>query len=100
VPTVKSGPHRVILTLGGTLLAFCGTYAWILLKKRWSETDRSDPGRMLAEEMAASVLASTRRFAPVAALQRVAERAERALRHAPERDEKESGGAGATQTAP
>jgi capsule polysaccharide export protein KpsE/RkpR len=65
VPTVKSSPHRVALTWCGTALVFCGTSAWILLRKRWSEIDPTDPGRLLAEEMAASVVTSTRRFVAV-----------------------------------
>ncbi len=65
VPTVKSSPHRVALTWCGTALVFCGTAAWILLRKRWTEIDPTDPGRLLAEEMAASVVTSTRRFVAV-----------------------------------
>ena len=56
VPTVKSSPHRVVLTLCGTALVLCGTVAWILLRKKWTEIDPSDPGRLLAEEMAAAVV--------------------------------------------
>jgi capsule polysaccharide export protein KpsE/RkpR len=63
VPTVKSSPHRVVLTLCGTFLALCGTAAWILLRKRWTEIDPTDPGRLLAEEMARSVAITARRFA-------------------------------------
>src|SRR5580700_4113218 len=62
VPTVKSSPHRVVLTLCGTFLALCGTAAWILLRKRWKEIDPTDPGRLLAEEMATSVAITARRF--------------------------------------
>jgi len=65
VPTVKSSPHRVALTLCGTFLALCGTAAWILLRKRWTEIDPTDPGRLLAEEMATSVAITARRFAAV-----------------------------------
>jgi capsule polysaccharide export protein KpsE/RkpR len=63
VPTVKSSPHRVVLTLCGTFLALCGTAAWILLRKRWKELDPTDPGRLLLEEMATSVAITARRFA-------------------------------------
>jgi uncharacterized protein involved in exopolysaccharide biosynthesis len=65
VPTVKSSPHRVVLTLCGTALVLCGTVAWILLRKKWTEIDPSDPGRLLAEEMAAAVVVRTRRFTAV-----------------------------------
>ena len=63
VPTVKSGPHRVLLTLGGTFVTLCGTVAWILTRKKWKETDPNDPGRVLLEEMGTAVVMSTRRFA-------------------------------------
>jgi capsule polysaccharide export protein KpsE/RkpR len=72
VPTVKSSPHRVALTWCGTALVFCGTAAWILLRKRWTEIDPRDPGRLLAEEMAASVVMSTRRFVAVGSAARCA----------------------------
>ena len=64
-PTVKSSPHRVLLTLCGTGLVICGTAAWILLRKRWTQIDPTDPGRLLAEEMLTAVVVSTRRFAAV-----------------------------------
>ena len=60
VPTVKSGPHRVLLTLGGTFVTLCGTVAWILTRKKWKETDSNDPGRVLLEEMGTAVVMSTR----------------------------------------
>jgi capsule polysaccharide export protein KpsE/RkpR len=72
VPTVKSSPHRVALTWCGTFLAFCGTAAWILLRKRWTEIDPTDPGRLLAEEMATSVAITARRFAAVGSAARSA----------------------------
>ena len=49
VPTVKSSPHRVWLTLTGTFLVFGATAAWILMRKRWGEIDPADPGRLLVE---------------------------------------------------
>src|SRR5580704_1442284 len=64
-PTVKSSPHRVLLTLCGTALVLCGAVAWILLRKKWTEIDPGDPGRLLAEEMAAAVVVTTRRFTAV-----------------------------------
>jgi uncharacterized protein involved in exopolysaccharide biosynthesis len=67
VPSVKSSPHRVVLTLCGTALVICGTVAWILLRKKWAEIDPTDPGRLLAEEMAKSVAITARRFAVVGA---------------------------------
>ena len=65
MPTVKSSPHRVALTWCGTALTFLCAAAWILLWKSWKDIDPADPGRMLAAEMAASVVLSTRRIAAV-----------------------------------
>jgi capsule polysaccharide export protein KpsE/RkpR len=65
MPTVKSSPHRVALTWCGTTLTFLGAAAWILLRKNWKDIDPADPGRVLAAEMAASVVLSTRRIAAV-----------------------------------
>jgi uncharacterized protein involved in exopolysaccharide biosynthesis len=67
VPTVKTSPHRVLITLVGAFLVFCATAWWIILRKQWGEIDPADPGRLLAEEMAASALITARRFAPAAA---------------------------------
>jgi uncharacterized protein involved in exopolysaccharide biosynthesis len=70
VPTKKSFPPRGILIAAGTLLGFAGAAGWLVLRKRWRETDRNDPGRALAKQVGASLLAGTRRLAParVAAL--------------------------------
>jgi hypothetical protein len=48
----------------GTVLGIVEAAGWLVLRKRWSETDRNDPGRVLAEQVGASLLAGTRRFAP------------------------------------
>jgi uncharacterized protein involved in exopolysaccharide biosynthesis len=103
-PTVKSSPHRVLLTLCGTVLALCGAVAWILLRKRWTEIDPSDPGRLLAEEMAASVALTARRFAANGAAARAAmarRLGRKNWRGAPETTEGERDVApGITQTSP
>jgi len=105
VPTVKSSPHRVWITLAGTFLVLCATSGWILLRKHWGEIDPADPGRLLAEEMTASVLVTARRFAPAAsALRAAVARAGRALHRAPEVHEEKSdaatGPGGITQVLP
>jgi uncharacterized protein involved in exopolysaccharide biosynthesis len=64
VPTKKSFPPRGILIAVGTVLGIVEAAGWLVLRKRWSETDRNDPGRVLAEQVGASLLAGTRRFAP------------------------------------
>lgn len=91
IPTVKSSPHRVWLTLAGTLLFVGGAAAWVLLRKRWNEIDPTDPGRILAEEMATSILVTARRLAPTGSALRVAAaRARRALQRTPERSEEKA----------
>jgi uncharacterized protein involved in exopolysaccharide biosynthesis len=88
VPTVKTSPHRTLITLIGTFLFVCATAAWILLRKHWDEIDPADPGRVLAEEMAMSVAVTARRLAPAAAALRfVAERALQRIHRAPEPQE-------------
>jgi capsule polysaccharide export protein KpsE/RkpR len=103
-PTVKSSPHRVMLTLCGTGLVLCGTAAWILLRKRWTQIDPTDPGRLLAEEMVTAVVLSTRRFAAVGSAARgVMARTWglRSLRGTSETaDEKADRAPGVTQTSP
>jgi uncharacterized protein involved in exopolysaccharide biosynthesis len=64
VPTKKSFPPRGILIGVGTLLGIVGAAGWILARKKWSETDPNDPGRVLAEQVGASLWAGTRRVAP------------------------------------
>jgi uncharacterized protein involved in exopolysaccharide biosynthesis len=72
VPTVKSSPHRVLLTGIGAALAVFGAGVWVSWRRRWIQTDPSDPGRVLAEEVAETLLVSVRRLAPAgAAVQRV-----------------------------
>ena len=67
VPTVKTSPHRVLLTLLGALLITLITACWILFRKHWDEIDPNDPGRILGEEMAHSVMDTARRLAPAPA---------------------------------
>jgi uncharacterized protein involved in exopolysaccharide biosynthesis len=101
VPTVKTSPHRVLLTLAGTMLVLCATAGWIFLRKHWGEIDPTDPGRLLAEEVAFSVLVTARRFAPVgSALRRASTRARRALERAPNASEEKSDAAGVPHVSP
>jgi uncharacterized protein involved in exopolysaccharide biosynthesis len=91
VPTVKTSPHRVLITLIGTFLIVCATAAWILLRKHWGEIDPADPGRLLAEEMATSMLTTARRFAPAAsALRNAAARVRRSFRRSQAQDARDA----------
>jgi uncharacterized protein involved in exopolysaccharide biosynthesis len=67
VPTVKTSPRRVLLTLLGALLTTLVTACWILFRNHWGEIDPNDPGRVLAEEMVQSVVDTARRLAPASA---------------------------------
>jgi uncharacterized protein involved in exopolysaccharide biosynthesis len=72
VPTKKSFPPRPILIAMGTLLGIAGAAGWIVCRRKWSETDPNDPGRVLAHEVGTSLRAGTRRFAPAGAVLRSA----------------------------
>jgi capsule polysaccharide export protein KpsE/RkpR len=104
VPTVKSSPHRVALTCCGTVLVFFGTAAWMVLRKKWTDIPPTDPGRLLAEEVATTVTLTVRRVAAAgsAALARVALRwRAKSWRGRPETTQGKGDVApGATQTAP
>jgi len=67
VPTKKSFPPRGILIAVGTLLGIVGAAGSLVLRKKWNDTDPNDPGRVLAEEVGASLWAGTQRVAPAAA---------------------------------
>jgi uncharacterized protein involved in exopolysaccharide biosynthesis len=99
VPTIKSSPHRLLLTLGGTLLALGGAVVWILLRKRWTDIDPNDPGRLLAQEMVTTFATNVRRLATAGAVMRRA--LTRSWRRTPETsEEKGETAAGMTQTSP
>jgi capsule polysaccharide export protein KpsE/RkpR len=105
VPTVKSSPHRVALTWCGTILVFCGTAAWMVLRKKWTDIPPTDPGRLLAEEVATTVTLTARRVAAAgsAALAAVGLRwREKSWRVRPEtaQGKGDDVAPGATQTAP
>jgi len=53
VPERKSGPHRTILVLLGSLLAFSVGVAWILGDAAWQQMDAENPRKQLAQEVAA-----------------------------------------------
>ena len=101
VPTVKSSPHRVWLTGFGTLLITFLTAQWILLRKRWDEIDPNDPGRILAEEMANSVVVTARRLSPaVTAVRGAAARVRRSLQRSPSAAEERTDTPAVPRTSP
>jgi uncharacterized protein involved in exopolysaccharide biosynthesis len=50
IPEKKSFPHRLLLTLALTFLAFVATAALVLIRDHWSNVDPGDPRKMLATE--------------------------------------------------
>src|ERR1700730_585078 len=55
VPEEKSFPPRVLITVLGGLVLFCGAAMWVFARERWNETDASDTGKMFAREVIGSV---------------------------------------------
>jgi uncharacterized protein involved in exopolysaccharide biosynthesis len=101
IPTVKTSPHRIAITEIGSVLFVLGSAVWILLRKRWEAMDPQDPGKVLAEEMARSVAASARRFAPAtSALRSTAARVRRAFRRAPRVEEEKPEAATVSHVSP
>jgi uncharacterized protein involved in exopolysaccharide biosynthesis len=66
LPTKKLFPGPIALICLGTLLGLAGGAAWLVLRKRWKESDPT-PGRLLVEEIGSSLYAGTRRFVPARA---------------------------------
>ena len=51
LPEKKSGPHRGMLTLLGSLLSLALGAVWVIGKTRWDELDADDPRKQLAAEI-------------------------------------------------
>jgi len=66
LPTKKLFPGPIAIVCIGTLLGIASGAAWLVFRKRWTESNPG-PGRVLAEEIGASLYARTRRFVPVRA---------------------------------
>jgi capsule polysaccharide export protein KpsE/RkpR len=47
----KSGPHRLIVILLGTLLALCAGSVWVLARAAWQGMDSEDPRKQLGQEI-------------------------------------------------
>jgi uncharacterized protein involved in exopolysaccharide biosynthesis len=62
VPEKKSYPPRMLIILGGTLLAVAMYLVWVLGEKHWREGDPQDPRRVLAQEIAGTIQARARSF--------------------------------------
>ena len=55
VPERKSFPPRLLIVLLCGFLAMAGSALWILARLRWERIDPTDPGKVLAREIFASV---------------------------------------------
>jgi uncharacterized protein involved in exopolysaccharide biosynthesis len=62
VPEKKSFPPRSLIMLLGTGLAFATATTWVFGKTTWERTDASDPRKVLAQEVFATVKASLPKF--------------------------------------
>jgi len=57
VPTKKSFPPRSLVLVFGTAFSFLGACAWIFAKRYYAAIDPQEPGKLLAEEVVATVRA-------------------------------------------
>lgn len=53
----KSSPPRMLITLLGGLLVFCGALAWVVGSGTWHASDPQDPRKILAREMVSTLQA-------------------------------------------
>jgi capsule polysaccharide export protein KpsE/RkpR len=51
VPDKKSFPPRLLLITLGTVLALSGGVTWVFGRRMWEQTDPSNPGKALAQEV-------------------------------------------------
>jgi uncharacterized protein involved in exopolysaccharide biosynthesis len=59
VPEKKSFPPRLLIMFLGTFLALAGMAVWLLASKGWADADPSDPRKVLAMDMAATLKMNT-----------------------------------------
>jgi uncharacterized protein involved in exopolysaccharide biosynthesis len=62
VPTKKSFPPRMVITMLGTILGLAAAITWIVLKTRWDSVEANDPGKVFAAEVLTTVRKSLSRF--------------------------------------
>ena len=59
VPDKKSSPHRLLIMLGGLLLGFVFSGAWIVGRVVWDDVDPSDARKIFARDVFYTVKART-----------------------------------------
>jgi uncharacterized protein involved in exopolysaccharide biosynthesis len=62
VPTKKSFPPRIVITLLGTFLGLMLATAWTIARMRWEAVDENDPRKEFATEVFTTVRARFRKF--------------------------------------
>jgi uncharacterized protein involved in exopolysaccharide biosynthesis len=95
VPTKKSFPPRIVITVVGTTVVFLSACFWLFSRQHWRNIDSQDSGKQFAYEVASSLRSSVQAIAPAAASFRQALRRDRATT-TEVRTEEEVGG----ETAP
>jgi hypothetical protein len=58
LPEKKSFPPRLLFMLLGTTLALSCGVTWVLARTKWEQTDPTDPGKVLAQEVFYTVKAA------------------------------------------
>jgi capsule polysaccharide export protein KpsE/RkpR len=56
VPEKKSFPPRILIFVLGTILAIVFSFAWVVGAKNWEETYSSDPRKILAQQVFATLM--------------------------------------------
>ncbi len=64
VPERRSFPPRVLIIVGGTILAFCCAAAWLFARQVWMKLDDNDPVKAGVRELLASFSSRPRHPAP------------------------------------
>src|SRR5262249_54514882 len=59
VPERKSFPPRLLIIFLGTFLAVSASVVWVLGARSWEQADPKDPRKLLAQEVAATIKASS-----------------------------------------
>jgi uncharacterized protein involved in exopolysaccharide biosynthesis len=54
-PEKRSGPPRLLITVGGALFSLCLGAIWVFSREAWINTDATDARKILAEEIAATI---------------------------------------------
>lgn len=55
VPTKKSGPPRLLISLLGAMLGLAGASIWVFAKNKWDRADPGDPRKLFAQEVVTTV---------------------------------------------